>query len=136
MYLRLSFFIGKKTHIPYLYLYMMQMAAIKCFLRGQSHINLIFHLKLGIKIFLPSSLYSSRSSKILDNEKFIQNSTSRLQFIKISPHSTSTASNVRKMAKEGGGAEVSKWIFLQHFSNVTLILVILLYSYIWKQIVN
>ena len=62
-----------------------------------SHIDLLFRLKLGYKIFLRSGSSSSRSFNILANEKFNQNNTLRLQLNKISPHSPST---VRRYVSE------------------------------------
>ena len=84
---------------------------------GASRINLVlFCLRLGSEIFLRSSLPFSQSFNILANEKFNQNSTLRLQLIRISRHSPSTDLLMWKMAK--GGTEV--YIFQTFFSKLPL----------------
>ena len=69
----LIFFGNEKIYNSYLYHNKIQVGGHFFVLWGQSH-QLFFHLKLSKEIFLWSSTSSSRSSNILANKNFNQNS--------------------------------------------------------------
>ena len=105
----INFSCKKIKYIPYLYNKKVPVVG-HFFFFETSHINMFSRLKLGNKIFLRSSSSSGRSFNNLPNEKINQNSTLRLQLIKISIQSLSTASHLCKKWLNGG----RRCIILEH----------------------
>ena len=105
----INFSCNKIKYIPYLYNNKVPVVGHFFFCEA-SHINMFSRLKLGNKIFLRSSSSSGRSFNNLPYEKINQNSTLRLQLIKISIQSLSTASHLCEKWLNGG----RRCIILEH----------------------